>query len=81
MDINMLISIVTRHRLLHVILTQKVMFSNKWELVSYTQKYAISVSHETFITCISNIPFRVLQFPLLLVLLSRFSNESVIHGK
>jgi hypothetical protein len=43
MAINILIAIVTRHKLLHVILTQKVMYSNKRELVSYTQKSSISV--------------------------------------
>jgi hypothetical protein len=52
MVINILISIGTCHKLLHVILTQKVMFSNK---------------HETFITCISNIPFSGLTISLLLV--------------
>jgi hypothetical protein len=42
MAINILIAIVMRHRLLQEILTQKVMFSNKRELVSYT-KSAIRV--------------------------------------
>jgi hypothetical protein len=38
MAINILISINTRHKLLHVILTQKVLFLYKWVLVSNTQK-------------------------------------------
>jgi hypothetical protein len=37
MAINNLISINTRYQLLHVILTQKVLFSNKREFVSNTQ--------------------------------------------
>jgi hypothetical protein len=37
MVINILIAIGTRHKLLHAILTQKNLFSNKWELVSNTQ--------------------------------------------
>jgi hypothetical protein len=37
MAINILIAIVTLHKLLHAILTQKVLFSNKRELVSNTQ--------------------------------------------
>jgi hypothetical protein len=37
MAINMLIAFNLRHKLLHVILRQKVLFLNKWELVSNTQ--------------------------------------------
>jgi hypothetical protein len=37
MAINILISISTRHKLLHAILMQKVLFSNKWEFVSNIQ--------------------------------------------
>jgi hypothetical protein len=41
MAINILIAIVMRHKLLHAILMQKILFSNKRELVSYTQKSSI----------------------------------------
>jgi hypothetical protein len=37
MAINILITFSMRHKLLHVILTQKVLFSSKWESVSNTQ--------------------------------------------
>jgi CRISPR/Cas system CMR-associated protein Cmr3 (group 5 of RAMP superfamily) len=37
MAINILTSINMRHKLLHVILTQKVLFPNKREFVSNTQ--------------------------------------------
>jgi hypothetical protein len=37
MAINILIAIVTHDKLLHAILMQKVLFSNKQELVSNTQ--------------------------------------------
>jgi hypothetical protein len=43
MAINILIAIVTRHKLLHAILTQKILFSNKQEYVLNTQKIDISV--------------------------------------
>jgi hypothetical protein len=35
--INILIAIILRHKLIHVILTQKVLFSNQREFVSNTQ--------------------------------------------
>jgi hypothetical protein len=37
MAINILIAIAMRHKLLHAILTQKVLFSSKREFVSNTQ--------------------------------------------
>jgi hypothetical protein len=37
MSINILITISTSHKLLHVIFTQKVLFSNKTGIVSNTQ--------------------------------------------
>jgi hypothetical protein len=43
MAINIVIAILTRDKLLHAILMQKVLFSNKWEFVLNTKKCAISV--------------------------------------
>jgi hypothetical protein len=81
MSINSLIAIVTRHKLLHVMLTQKVLFSNKREIcVKYTKicyKYLIWNIYNLYI----KYNLRVWQFLLLLALLSRLSIESIIHGR
>jgi hypothetical protein len=81
MAINILIAIVTRHKLLHAILMQKFLFSNKREIcVKYTK-----ICYKCLTWNIYNLYIKYtlsgLTIPLLLALLSWLSIESAIHGR